>query len=530
MKRYLLPLFLIVALLSSSVALAVVDPAPEDVLASYAQDPAKDYSVSISGWTAGPVDNDNAPVLDLVEEVTGLRVVFDNIDGQQYNDLINVRLASGDAPDVFSLSPHATMTKFFDQGIIRTIREDVLAALAPDFYNLYMSEAPQALDIVRLAEDPNQLIAIPQYKFHAQFVYPFVWNMKWLKAVGIDKVPDNLEEFEAAVYKFAKEDPDGNGIDDTYGLSVSGFMAVYGAHGLAKAKWLELEDGTLGFSAVQPGMKDALAKLAQWYADGIIDPDFVKGDSAENYGGRGDLTSAFLTDRIGVSVHGDYWTWCEEVPIGLNYQEFIKTHAPEDLAIAPPILANDGVSRNTSRATVTQNTFWCFNVDLPDDDLAMFLKVLDWEYGSMENYRTSWYGIEGEHWDWDEDGLSQPLGDYALDKGLQNKIGAYTTLGAIIEPFEYQAGVRGNLAKWANELDLGDPTFTKYGLLDKLLVTPPSYNIYWDELTKLLNETIIDIVTGVQPIDYFDTFVDEWTKSGGGIITEEASAWYATLK
>ena len=523
---------LLVMAMLAGVALAGVAPATGDALASYAMDPAKKYTFSITGWTAGPVDNENAPVLDWVEENTGVRVVFDNIDGQQYNDLINMRLASGDAPDVFSLSPHATMTKFNKQGILRTFGEDIMAALAPDFYRVFMGDAPKAFDIVRDAVDPNQLLAIPQYKFHAQFVFPNVWNKQWLTKVGIDKAPDNLQEFEAAVYKFAKDDPDGNGQNDTYGLSASGINAVYGAYGYLPWQWAEMEDGTLGFGAVQPAMKDALAKLAQWYKDGVIDPDFVKGGPAENTGGRGDLTQAFFTDKIGMSMHGDYWTWCEEIPQGPNYQEYIKTHddPANQLAITPPILANDGVSRNNNRANLTQNTFWCFNADMPDDVFAAVMKVFDWDYLSMDNYRIIWYGIEGEHWAFDENGLSQPIGDYALDKGLQNKVGAYTTLGAIIEPFEYQAGVRGNLAKWAKELNLNDPAFEKYGLNDKLLVTPPSYNTYWMDLDKIQKDAYIDIITGVQPVDYFDTFVANWMAAGGETITKEASEWYATVK
>lgn len=537
-KRLVILSALLAFVMLSGNALALVEPASGDALASYAMDPNKKYEFTITGWTAGPVDNENAPVLDWVEQNTGVRAVFDNIDGQQYNDLINVRLASGDAPDVFSLTPHATMTKFYQQGILRTISEDKLAALAPDFYQLYMKDAPEAFNIVRLPEDPNQLMAIPQYKFHAQFIYPNVWRKDWLTKVGIGAVPDNLQEFEDAMYKFAKNDPDGNGKDDTFGLSSTGMRAVYGAYGFIPDKWAKLPDGTIGFGAVQPAMKDALAKLAQWYKDGVIDPDFVKGwptsagAGAENYGGRGDLTQAFHTDRIGVSTHGDYWTWCEETPLGLNYQEFLKTHddPANQLAITPPILANDGKSRITNRANLTQNTFWCFSADMTDDELAAVLKVFNWDYMSMDNYRTIWYGIEGQHWDWDENHLSQPTGDYAKDKGLQNKIGAYTTLGAIIEPFEFQAGVRGNLAKWAESLNLSDPTFEKYGLIDQLLVTPPSYNIYWTELDKMQKEAYIDIITGVQPVDSFDTFVQNWMNGGGQVITQEANDWYATLK
>lgn len=90
--------------------------------------------------------------------------------------------------------------------------------------------------------------------------------------------------------------------------------------------------------------------------------------------------------------------------------------------------------------------------------------------------------------------------------------------------------MRGNLSKWAHELNLNDPTFEKYGIVDKLVVTPESYNLYWTELDKLEREVYFDIITGAKPVDYFDQFVTEWMAMGGETVTAEASAWYATQK
>jgi putative aldouronate transport system substrate-binding protein len=479
----------------------------------------------IAGWLAGPVDNEKGPILDYFEKETGLRVYSENIDGQQYNDLINLRLSAGDIPDLFSLPNHATFAKFYDQGIVKEFPVSELQAKSKEFYDLYMSEAPSALETGKLdPKRPNILMAIPQYKFHAQFIFPYVWRKDWLQKVGINKIPDNLDELERAVYAFTNNDPDNNGRKDTYGISRSGLTAVYGAYGSGSDVWIKKGDGIV-YGAVQPEMKQALAKLAQWYKDGVIDPEFVTG---ENLGGRGDLTQAFIINRIGLSVHGDYWTWCPVMPYGLNFQEFEKVHEnPLDkLAFSPPILANDGKSRNTTRANLVQGTFWCFKNDIKDELFDKTLEFLAWEYGKYENYRTSWYGLEGDHWAFDENGYEQPVGDYLLDKGLQNKIGAYTTMGAIIEPFDYQARVRGGLASWARESGFADPTFTKFGFVNELTVVTPSYNDYWTELQKMKDEVYINIITGVQSVDSFDDFVRRWHSQGGQNITNEANEWY----
>ncbi len=509
--------------------LSEITPASAEEIAKYQPDDNKKYELHVAGWLAGPVDNENGPVISEMEKQTGLRIVSENIDGSKYNDLISLRLASGDIPDLYSLTPHATFSKFYDQGVVKSFTEQEFAALAPGLYNLIMEEAPGALDLVRLdPEHPELLMGIPQYKFHSQFIFPFIWRKDWLVKVGIDKIPDNMDEFEEAAYKFAKNDPDGNGKDDTYGVSTSGVDAVYAAYGYRPEAWSD-RDGKLVFGAVQPEMKDALERLAKWYQDGVIDPEFITG---ENTGGRADISAAFNGDRVGMTRWADYWTWCPVNPVGLNWQEFAKSHenAEEILAITQPILAMDGVSRNTYRAPVVQNTFWCFSADIPDDLFGKAMQFLDWEYGTYENYRLAWYGIQGEHWDFDEENHEQPIGEYALDKGLQNKIGAYTTMGAIVEPFDYQGRVRAGLAPWAEGIGLSDPNFTQFGIVDKLLVTTPSYNMYWVELEKIREEAYIDIITGKKPIAYFDEFVDRWMQSGGAAITEEANEWYASTQ
>ena len=50
-----------------------------------------------------------------------------------------------------------------------------------------------------------------------------------------------------------------------------------------------------------PEMKEALERIAKWYQDGVIDPEFVTG---ENQGGYWALSHSFINGRIGVSGGG----------------------------------------------------------------------------------------------------------------------------------------------------------------------------------------------------------------------------------
>lgn len=51
--------------------------------------------------------------------------------------------------------------------------------------------------------------------------------------------------------------------------------------------------------------------------------------------------------------------------------------------------------------------------------------------------------------------------------------------------------------------------------------------MYATECNKILNEGYIAIITGEQPLDYFDTMVEQWYNAGGTVLTEEANELYA---
>jgi putative aldouronate transport system substrate-binding protein len=131
-----------------------------------------------------------------------------------------------------------------------------------------------------------------------------------MRKVGVAEAPETLAEFESLMYKFANEDPDGNGKKDTYGLSRDGFMAVFGAFGVVpfddKTPYWMAKGGKLVNHAVAPETRQALEILAKWYKDGVIDPEFVTG---ENQGGYKHISHPLINGRIGFTSRGNYYHW-----------------------------------------------------------------------------------------------------------------------------------------------------------------------------------------------------------------------------
>ena len=131
------------------------------------------------------------------------------------------------------------------------------------------------------------------------------WNAQWLHNVGIDKVPETLDEFEEAFLKFRNDDPNGSGAKDTYAFTAPGdqgtapagfFQEIFGAHGTFAFQWVE-KDGTLRYGFTDPGTKETLALLADWYAREIIDPEWVTEIGRKD--GANDVSWKFANEKIG---------------------------------------------------------------------------------------------------------------------------------------------------------------------------------------------------------------------------------------
>lgn len=358
---------------------------------------------------------------------------------------------------------------------------------------------------------------------------PTVWRGDWLENVGITKTPDTLEEFEEAFYKFANDDPDGNGKDDTYGLSLSGLPVIFGAFGYLPGysahdwhDWFwQDRDGELVFGAVQPEMKEALALINKWYEDGVLDPEFITG---ENMGGYWALSHAFINGQIGFSSHGNYYHWAPELAdgaMGPNYEELYKLNpeAADSLVHSLPPKGPGGRNQYTDNKVPGKVIAFGRQLEDEPDKFGKIMQIINHTSGStLENYLTANLGFKDEMWEEDpETGIRKAIGKWAeLSDRVDGKL-IFSNLFAAFEP-------SGPRIDWMKE--------NNYGIMtqNKLQVALPSEAKYRAELTKIRDEAYISIITGDKPIDHFDVFVEKWMDMGGEQLTKEANEWYENFQ
>ena len=208
--------------------------------------------------------------------------------GDDYTQKLTMAIASNDLPDLMDL-PAEEFSELAQAGMLADITES---------YDTYASDLlKQTIEVdggiqLASAKVDGKLYGIPQLSA-ADGTCDLLWiRTDWLENLGM-KAPTNMDELIELARAFRYDDPDGNGEDDTWGIgfqkdivtengaspgSYEGFFAAYGAYARA---WVEGDDGTIAYSGINPGMKDALAQLNKMYQDGLINPEFGVKDTGK---------------------------------------------------------------------------------------------------------------------------------------------------------------------------------------------------------------------------------------------------------
>lgn len=493
-------------------------------------DSTGDNTISQKGSTAGdeiynivicpisqPVDN-NGEVVKSMEEMFNCKFEFWNTTGE--GAALAVRLAAGEIPDWF----HAyslEYLKYANDELIAEIPFELIKENAGMLYALYEKETPgwQEKTVIN-----GKNYGIPRVLAEGGYArMPVIWRGDWLENVGITKIPETLEEFEEAIYKFKTDDPDRNGKDDTYGLSASGLDALYGAHGYIPTQWSK-KDGEYVYGAVQPEMKEALAIAQKWYKDEVLEPEFI---STEDRGGVWAISNPFVNGLIGVSCHADYFYWKPALYPGDREGENIRElrnlnpAALEKIIYGVPPTGKDGKKGLMMRQMLYPQMAVVGNhLEKEPGKLAKILEILDYSTANFEGFVHTRYGTEGKHFEYKD----------APERGnVPVPIEPYSNW---MEITKEGGGIAFNFGIWFIDICKGEnsalwwkenkyPLFNEDGYVDELWIPTESFQKYSAELTTLQEQAYVSIITGDKPISYFDEFVRLWRQNGGEVIEKE---------
>lgn len=510
-------------------------------------------TISLAPYMFGPFDESKDIAVgwaeDYLLENYGYDVDFEIVYVEQanYREVINTRIAGGTAPDIFITGGDALLEKYYEQGAIASWDVEFFKENAPDLYNFlngggYQGRLASSVDLFwdLATADDGKMTNIPY--FDEQGCMPaqtLMYREDWLDALGVskerDQLPKTLDDYVALMYRFANEDPDGDGVKDTYGLSTSGVKAIFGAYGSTYDEqiWLDDGNGNLVNTDIHPNNKAALELLAKMYAEGVLDPEFVTG---ENHGGYWAVNHAFINGIIGSSCHASIGHYRRPEVLGDQggpvAVEWIAINNNTGYVYAPWPAGPDGEYGLTIGKAASTGQGHVLNAALNSDPekLAAIFQIMNIFSTDDELMIHSTWGIEGEHYRVNEDGSQAALVDTAAWnevgvkclRGIYGPEKAYSETGMRLE-FYTEPTVKDRLDFFV--FDQCDQYRT-----NALMTTLPSQGDYAAELATLRAETFTNIITGVAPIDSYDAYVEEWMAMGGEVLTAEANEWYAAAK
>lgn len=236
-----------------------------------------------------------------IEARTGVEIEFQHPAQGQLGEQFNLMVASNKLPDVVDYGWNA-----YPGGAQKAIRDKKLIPL-----NDYLDHAPNLKKLLddhpewrkMASTDNGDLIGFPFIREDVTqqvFLGPAI-RKDWLDQLNLS-VPTTIDEWYAVLKAFKEQDPNGNGEADEIPILIpAGELAFAGAFGTPNDFYRE--NDIVKYGPIEPGFKEYLATMNQWYNEGLLDKDFATADAkmtdAKITGNQVGSTVLFLNGGIG---------------------------------------------------------------------------------------------------------------------------------------------------------------------------------------------------------------------------------------
>lgn len=503
-------------------------------------------------WYPSKYDAQNNPIYDLYETAVNVKMVNKfalNFEG--YEQQITAGIITGDLPDVFYVN-----NKMLDE----LIRNDLLVDLKPYYeqwgtealkntleYNennfAYSTRNGKIYGIPKVTDDCDRATVWARKDWIANInarnnTGKTIWDTENNLRYHVDG-PKSLDEYWDMAYAFAKEDPDGNGKNDTYGISISKgldatVLPIFNAYGAYPTTFRQNEDGAWENLGISDAMKAPLQKLAQCVQDGVINSDYINWASE-------DAWSKAASGYAGLVCGPAYLpTW----PLS-------NTLAYDGDWVASPMYAQDGEEFIQSRSLNVSGYYVVVKGYEHPEALIKILNNLatsDETNAWYQGYITASEPAENSSiFNWMPISIDRSTVNFERHTAFMHALGAYESTGEFdISMIEARDMVRWNQVKnyYLYQVDGGwamYKTFYEGVTIAKAYTNEGIYNdwVYPDTTTMKARGTSLDtmtaqtrakIIAGKLDISAFDDYVNDWLDGGGRKILSEMKSYVNSLK
>ncbi|MFC0213377.1 extracellular solute-binding protein [Paenibacillus chartarius] len=481
--------------------------------------------------------NDNNPISRYFEALTNIRVIhsWEAKGSDAYKQKVDFAIASNDIPDAMVVDRNQLRT-LVKNGMIQDLTETYKSYASELVRTIYDSTQGSAL---RDATFGGKLYGLPNVALDADSP-----SLLWVREDWLEKLhlapPKTMDDIERIAQAFTTQDPNGNGKNDTVGLTgfkgivygqkplSNGFDSIFHYYYAFPKNWIKNSDGSIVYGSITPQTKQALEKLADWYRRGLIDKNFALYNEVEepiienktgmffgpwwmpyyplNFAVEKDTKAEWRAYAAPMDSAGTYVT--HMAPATDRYL-VVKRGYPHPEAALKLLNAFTRLERNRDPniAEVNKLKDYVTKTGVQPRNLYPFDLLLDYSNSIEQRYLQVQKALNG---------------DLRLAELDPDALNVYRSMMAERE------NPKKDIDHWkvstANQYGAGVLASTSMRRVHSVFHgSTPTMETKWAELQKLENEAFLKIIIGDQPVSSFDDFVAKWRELGGDRITKEVA-------
>ncbi|MBU5479740.1 extracellular solute-binding protein [Blautia sp. MSJ-19] len=456
-----------------------------------------------------------------------LNIQNDNVymeSEDRYDEFVNILVKDQTLPDVLVVSDRETLKELVDNDLIEDLTEVYENCTTSKIKEMFESYGSDLLNAGRF---DGKLMAIPEtVTDHGPNL---MWLRKdWMDELGLDE-PETLDDAFDIIDTFVEnrmgtpegEEPVGLVCDtELVGSTSSSYSVdpVFDKFQASPQRWVK-KNGEIIYGSVTQETKNALSYLHELYERGVLDQNFAL--RASN-----NLRDLVVNGRCG-AFFGLWWT---------PNNPLMDVYEKDKTADWEPYYLQES-EKGQAYASFRDNKYVVVRKGYEHPEIVMKIISVLFDY---TRYEADDADEVNEYFALNVDPTARPLVinvDYneatfqitrdirAVEEGTKKE----ETLSAIEKSY-YDACEKflHENSDVAEDWAAYKSRVSAVGLLVDGHYQSPEMN-YLDDtdgeipksLQKLEKDSFIQIIMGVKPVSYFDTFVKEWYEQGGEELTEQ---------
>lgn len=483
-----------------------------------------------------------------------IKVVLDwtAANGPDFNQKVALCIASDTLPDVIILPERSYFMAAVDAEQLYDLKPLYDKYASDQFKSIYATTNGQAEEKVTF---DGKMLALPTVSVGADGINVLMVQENWLVDLGLE-VPKTISELYEVLVAIRDAKPAGERTIPLLGPDKNGrvyndflhsyggnqFDPIFAAMDAYPGFFVADEEGKVHYGSLTDETRATLEILAQWYAEGLIDPEVATRDSSSDvlnanecgffcgpwysigYGTGDSFKNSEEADWQAYPLYTEDGRWNTKMKTLGNSYTVVNRNASEEVAAAVIIMTNVLVAHEVDFQSATAE-------DIDWYPLRTVLAAMDeCEY----TYKALISVLEGETEpeDWtDEPSYKLLAGDVAVTRSI---VTGYTKGEQLHrKDFLMTPENETNYQRQYSQLIGIRPAATvpiDSAVYSATYALNDTMDRYWPNLETLENTVIRSIITGKSDIAAFDDFVEQWLAEGGEKILESVQAEYDATK